>query len=135
MLKKVFYAHAQLLHVFLNDTPIFDDDDRLAAHQTVKAAAFEHKNRNEHLERNEHQNGDEPAEKRLTAVLHRDHRKVRDEQRHDQFTRLQLVDLPFAHNANSQNNRKIQNDCAHKRNKHGVFLSVCLRRYYASSGV
>lgn len=32
LLKKVFYAHAQLLHVFLNDTPIFDDDDRLAAH-------------------------------------------------------------------------------------------------------
>ena len=60
--------------------------------------------------------------KRLAAVLHRDHRKVGDEQRHDQFTRLQLVDLPFAHNANSQNNRKIQDDRAHKRNKHGVFF-------------
>ncbi len=91
---------------FLNDTPIFDDDDRLAAHQTVKKRLLLSKNRNEHLERNKYQNGDEPAEKRLAAVLHRDHRKVGDEQRHDQFTRLQLVDLPFAHNANSQNNRK-----------------------------
>ena len=51
--------------------------------------------------------------------------KVRDQNGHNQFGRIQISDLPFAHQADGGNHGDIQQQCAQHRNGH-CFLHLVL---------
>ena len=99
-----------------------DDDDGVATDQLGESGGLEHQSREQQLQRDEHHNGDQAVEQRHAAFLHGDRRQIGNEQRHHQLDRLQLPELPFAHDPHGRDNEYVDYHGADSRDRHDMTL-------------